>query len=481
MNQEVGFVKEVKGSVLSLDGLPTAKINDLLAGDHSLAFVSGLRRDRVEALLLEGEEIHPGQKFAPTGKTLSIPMGSYLLGRAIDSLGRPIDAKSPFPKNTSHETLSIEAPGMEERKLITDQFATGIAFIDTLIPLGKGQRELVIGDGRSGKTGFLLDVIINQKKTGVVCVYGFLGKPSVEVKNVFSILEKHNAMAHTIIVASFSTSPGPLVFLTPQTVFAVAAFFQKQGRDVLVILDDMGAHAKTYREIALLLERPPGREAYPGDIFFQHAHLLERAGNFNPSAGSGSITALPVIELDMRDFTDFIPTNLMSMTDGHFLFRASLYNRGRWPAIDLFLSVSRVGQQTQEPLQRDLAFKIKQLLSRAEALSTVASFSRELPLPTQILLFQKEMFESLFIQPRNTLVEKGLQTVLLALPLTKFAAENGARLVKVFKENEPLAFFAKIPDIKALAGQVFQLKTLDDLFSKADAVLFKNKDKILIC
>lgn len=464
---EIGYVKRVRNFLAYIDGLPGVKVSDLVQGEAgAFGYVSALHDNEVEVLLLEGEAT-PGMSFRPAGRELSLPVGDFLLGRTINPLGHFLDGGAPLPKNAIAVPLESPAPGIADREFITRQFTTGVTLVDTVLPIGCGQRELIIGDARSGKTGFVIDVIINQKNKNTICVYGTLGKPTTEIRNLISILEKNGAMAYTVVIASFSADAAPLIFLTPQAAIAVAQFFQKQGKDVLLVLDDLGSHAKIYREISLLSERPPGREAYPGDIFYQHAHLLERAGSFNKNVGGGSITALPLIELDLNDFTNFIPTNLMSMTDGHLLFRSAIYSQGIRPAADLFLSVSRVGQQTQNRLQNELAFKIKQLLSQAETLTTLASFSVELPLPTQIILRQKDMLTELMKQEALTEVPLVSQVIILSLPFTKWGQEKDGPFFRAAK-NLLIKSLDENPALRELTKTIFDFKSLDDVIKKLD-------------
>lgn len=459
--QEVGFVKSIRDFLVHLDGLPAIRINDMVENENGVrGCVSNLHTDQVEVLLLDEGAVQPGQMFKRSGQKLSVPVGDFLLGRAINPLGIPIDGKGPLTK-TAIKTADMDkpAPGIGFREFITDQLDTGVTLVDTLIPIGKGQRELVLGDARSGKTDFLLDVIVNQKYTGLTCIYAAIGKPINEVRGFMDLLSANKALAHTIVVAASSTDLAPLIFLTPQTAFTIAEYFQGQGKDVLIILDDMGNHAKIYREIALLGNRSPGRESYPGDIFYQHSHLLERAGKFNKQGGGGSITALPVIELNLNDFTTFIPTNLMSMTDGHLLFRSSLYNQGQRPAVDITLSVSRVGQQTQKRVQNSLATHIKQVLAQAEQLETVSRFSFDLPAATKLILNQRDIINEFIKQPSLTYIPQAAQTILMALPFTKpfqgldkeFIRESQATLLQALC-NDPLVVktatkaFNQLPD-----------------------------------
>lgn len=437
LKQEVGFVKSVKNFLVYMDGLPNAKINDMVANEEGIrGWISALLPDLVEVLLLDEGSVQPGQMFRAVNERLTVPVGNFLMGRALNPLGIPIDGKGMLAKSAAAtlSELDLPASGISSREFISHQFNTGITLLDTLVPIGKGQRELVLGDARSGKTDFLINTIVNQRHTGVLCVYASIGKPIAEVRALIDILQTNQALSYTIVVATSSSDPAPLIFLTPQTAFTISEYFQKQGKDVLVILDDMGNHAKIYREISLLGNRPPGRESYPGDIFYQHAHLVERAGNFKKEVGGGSITALPVIELNLNDFTTLIPTNVMSMTDGHLLFKSTLYNQGQRPAVDISLSVSRVGQQTQNRVQNLLATRVKQVLAEATQLDTVSRFSFELPMATQLVLRQREMLEEFIKQPSLTFTSLEIQIILLALPFTSFLQLRDREFVRKYKD-----------------------------------------------
>ena len=339
-----------------------------------------------------------------------------------------------------------------------------------MIPLGKGQRELIIGDTHSGKISTIIDIIINQKQTGVICVLALIGKPSVSIKGLIDTLAINKALNYSVVVATSSSDPAPLIFLTPKAAFSVAEYFQKKGKDVLLIMDDIGIHAKIYREISLLGNKSPGRESYPGDIFYQHAHLLERAGNFLPEYGGGSITALPIIEINLTDFTTLIPTNLMSMTDGHLLFKSSLNSQGQSPAIDISLSVSRVGRQTQEALANLLSTKVRQVISEATDLETISKFSSELPPQTQLVLKRRDQIIELLKQDHLSAVPKQIQLILLALPFTTFL-ENKSRLFIEKYKNKLIEIFYDDPKLLPISKSVSTLKT--------DAELIKSLEKVV--
>lgn len=422
----------------------------MVESDNGLrGWINSISENTVEVLMLDEGVVKPKTQFRKLDTRLGLPTGDFLLGRAINPLGIPIDGKGLLSrtKNVAMSELDREASGIESRQFIANQFLTGITLIDTLIPLGRGQRELVLGDAHSGKTGFLINAIVNQKNTGVICVIALIGKPAVTVKNLIDVLKSNKALDYTVIVATSSSEAAPLIFLTPKTAFTIAEYFQKKGKHVLLVLDDLGSHAKIYREIALLGNKPPGKESYPGDIFYQHAHLLERAGNFLPQYGGGSITALPVVELNLTDFTTLIPTNLMSMTDGHLLFRAGMHAQGQTPAIDISLSVSRVGRQTQNKVSNLLSTRVRQILSAAADLETISRFSSELPPETQLILRRKDQFMELLKQDPLTMLSKEVQLILLALPFTtffkdktrSFIEKNKRVIIDAFQNNPQLA------------------------------------------
>lgn len=439
---EVGFVSSTRNYLLLLNGLPTVRINELVSNAEGVrGLVTGLRDNAVEVLLLDDAKIAPNDQFFKTGQQLSIGTGEHLLGRVIDPLGIPIDGKGKFSSSGTELKVDKVATGIKSRLFIKNQFETGITTVDSLIPIAKGQRELVIGSARSGKSSFLIDTIINQRKThengnkGIICVIGLIGKPLGEIRRIVDILTINKAMEYTCIVVASSSDPASLILVAPSSAFTIAEYFQAQARDVLLILDDMGLHAKYYREMSLLSNKPPGRESYPGDIFSLHSSLVERAGNFRPEYGGGSITALPVIETSFTDFTAFIPTNLMAMTDGHLLFDADTYRRGIRPAINVSLSVSRVGRQTQTVVQKQLADKIKSTLAQAKRLETLSRFGSEVSEETQQTLNQGHQIELLLNQTSLTFIPKEIQIFALALIYTPFLAKKDITFLEKHKET----------------------------------------------
>lgn len=470
-NQEVGYAVSSRDFLVFLDGMPTVKINDLVISESGKrGWVSSLHKSAVEVLMLDEGIINPGELFKRSESRLSISMGEYLLGRAINPMGVPIDGKRILASGKDvRSELDRKAPNINLRKFITDQFITGITLIDTLIPIGKGQRELVLGDAHAGKTAFTIDLILNQKDKNVICIYASIGKPISQLKSMLEVLTSTGAMSYCVVIAASSSEAAPLIYLTPQTAFTVAEFFQKSGRDVLIILDDIGSHAKIYREISLLSGKTPGRESYPGDIFYQHSHLLERAGNFKDEDGGGSITAFPVLEVNLSDFATFLPTNLVGMTDGHLLFNSNFRNQGKTPAIDVSLSVTRVGRQTQKHLQNLLSSRIRELLARAAELETISKFSAELPFQTRLILKQKEILDELLNQENSTRILPPEQTVLLGLTFTPLFLEKDVTYIKKAKvkildalttDASLKAFTAKLESFESLEEFLKQLNLL---------------------
>jgi len=312
--EEIGYAVSIKNYIVWVNGLPNIRLNEIVTtGDNAKGVVISIAEDLVGVLMLDEAAIKPKQDFKRTQQQLSIKVGTQLLGRMINPLSQPLDGKGMITIKDEPVTIEQAPRSIKSRERITDQFETGLSLVDMLVPVAKGQRELVLGDAHSGKTGFLLDTVINQRGRKIICVYAVIGKPINEISNVVKALEANKAMEYTVVVSTSSSDKPPLIYLTPSVATTIAEYFQKRGNDVLMVLDDMGIHAKFYREISLSLGRPPGRESYPGDIFYQHAKLIERAGRFKKEYGGGSITALPVIETNLDDFSSFMTTNLMGI------------------------------------------------------------------------------------------------------------------------------------------------------------------------
>ncbi len=470
MQNEVGYVLSISDSLIFLDGLPNVHINDLIVNEQGIrGVISALLKNQVEVWVLDEGDIRIGQVFKTTNEHLSINVGDFLLGRAINPLGVPIDGKGPVSKTRGvNLRLDAIAPGIQTREFIKSQFTTGITLIDTLIPIGKGQRQLILGDARSGKNQFILDLLLNQSKLGTLCVYAAVGRPISTVKSMINFLQETGSVKNTVVVATSSTESQPLIYHTPYAAMTIAEYFARKGQDVLFIIDDLGVHAKVYRELSLLAGRFPGRQAYPGDIFHTHAKLLERAGNFNVSLGGASITALPIMDITSDDFTTLIPTNLMSMTDGHFLFSSELFGQGFNPAIDIPQSVSRVGRQTQNQLQNSLSLKIRQVLSEGAQLETTSSFAAELPPQTRLIITQKEMIEEIIKQDPFSFMPPIIQLILLGLIFTNFLMSKNSFFLKTNKSK--LLKFFEDPKAKLLLKSLESVKSLDELLVKLNSL-----------
>ena len=434
--KEIGYVISAQDYLINLEGLPSAKINDIIISQNgSRALVDILDKNQVEALMLDDERPKPGDYFTLSGKKLTIPLHANLLGRAINPLGTPIDGKGALPPGGVELDLDVVAPGIDKRKKITEQLFTGITIIDTLLPIGKGQRELMFGEPRSGKSSFMLDLIVNQKGENKICIYTAIGRADIDVKRFIENIHKLGAADYTVILAATSSDSAPLIAISPAVALSIAEFYRDQGNDVLMIMDDLGSHSKYLREISLLSGRTPGRESYPPDIFFQHSHLVERAGNFNSFKGNGTITLLPVIETDIENFTGLIPTNVMSMTDGHLLFSASLRAGGQYPAVEINRSVTRVGRQTQFLLHKILSDKIRSLLTNYHELERYGRFGAELTASTQLTLKRGAVIQELLKQEPFNKIEPEVQIILLTLVFSEFFDNHDVEFVKTNKQK----------------------------------------------
>jgi F-type H+-transporting ATPase subunit alpha len=444
--KEVGFVVSTQDYLVNLEGLPSAKINDIVTTKSGgRALVSALSKNTVEALMLDPERPKPGDYFEMSGGTLTLPLGVNMFGRVINPLGVPLDGKSTLPPGGDALDLDTVAPGIDGREVITRQFYTGITIVDTLLPIGRGQRELVLCEPRSGKEAFFLDVILSLKGKGVVCIYAAIGRSEVEVKRFAEDIENQGASEHTIIVAATSNESAPMIIIVPAVASSLAEYYRNSGKDVLLILDDLATHAKYSREISLLAGRVPGRESYPADIFYQHSSQLERGGSFNEGYKNGAITLLPTIEVNIESFTNLIPTNVMSITDGHLLFSAALRSTGAYPAIEVDRSVTRVGRQTQMFIHKQVSDKVRGLIADFRELEKYARFGSELSTETQLKLKRGKITEELIKQAPLSPIHYGVQIQLLALVFAGFydemdeikAKEVKGKLVKVLTESEP--------------------------------------------
>ena len=377
--QEVGIVVEVGDGIARVYGLEEAMASEIVQFPHDIyGLVLNLEEESVGvALFGDCEKIQEGDEVKRTGRVLETPVGDALLGRVVDPLGMPLDGKGPL-ETTQTRMAEFKAPGVIQRQPVNTPLQTGIKSVDALTPIGRGQRELIIGDRRTGKTAIALDTIINQKGNGVVCVYVAIGQKASTVARIIDTLERHEAMEHTIIVAADANAATPMQYLAPYAGCSMAEHFTYAGKDTFVVYDDLSKHAVAYRELSLLLRRPPGREAYPGDIFYTHSRLLERAVRLSDEQGGGSLTAFPLIETKAGDITAYIPTNVISITDGQIYLETDLFNQGFRPAINVGFSVSRVGGAAQIKAMSQIAGPLRLELSQYRELEAFAEFSADL-------------------------------------------------------------------------------------------------------
>ena len=384
---EVGTVLTLGDGIARVHGLDKVMAGELLEFPHDVAGIAmNLEEDQVGVVLLgEYTEISEGDEVKRTGRIMSVPVGEALVGRVVNSLGQPIDDKGPI---ATDQFIALEriAPGVIDRQPVREPMATGLKAIDSMIPIGRGQRELIIGDRQTGKTAVALDTIINSKGNDLICIYNAIGQKRSSIAQVVKILSDAGAMDYTIVVAASASEPAPMQYISPYAACAMGEYFRDTKRHALVIYDDLSKHAASYREISLLLRRPPGREAYPGDVFYLHSRLLERASKLSDKMGGGSLTALPIIETQAGDVSAYIPTNVISITDGQIFLETDLFNSGVRPAVNVGISVSRVGGSAQIKAMRQVAGSMKLELAQYRELAAFAQFGSDLDKATQAQL-----------------------------------------------------------------------------------------------
>ena len=381
---EVGTIISLGDGIARIHGLEKAMAGELLDFPHGVAGLTmNLEEDQVGAVLLgDYTELREGDQVKRTGKIMSVPVGDGMIGRVVNALGVPIDDRGPV-EGTQLFPVERIAPGVIDRQPVREPMSTGIKAIDSMIPIGRGQRELIIGDRQTGKTAVVLDTIINSAKNNLICVYCAIGQKRSSVAQVVQTLNEYGAMAYTIVVAATASEPAPMQYLAPYAATAIGEYFRDNGKHALVIYDDLSKHATAYREISLLLRRPPGREAYPGDVFYLHSRLLERSAKMSDERGGGSLTALPIIETQAGDVSAYIPTNVISITDGQIYLETDLFNSGVRPAVNVGLSVSRVGGSAQIKAMRQVAGTLKLDLAQYRELAAFSQFGSDLDKVTQ--------------------------------------------------------------------------------------------------
>ncbi len=411
---EIGYVISVGDGISKVHGIEKCKANELLEfSNGTFGMALNLEESFVSAVLLGSDVgILEGSVVKRTGRVVSVPVGEAMIGRVVNALGQPIDAKGPI-EASEFAPIERKAYGIIERKSVSVPLQTGIKAIDSMIPIGRGQRELIIGDRQTGKTVIATDTIINQKGKGVICIYVAIGQKQSTVTNVVDTLCKNGAMDYTMVVAATASEPAPLQYIAPYAGCAMGEYFMDQGKDVLIIYDDLSKHAVAYRALSLLIRRPPGREAYPGDVFYLHSRLLERASRLAPEYGGGSLTALPIIETQAGDVSAYIPTNVISITDGQIFLETELFHAGVRPAVNPGISVSRVGGNAQIKAMKKVAGTLKLLYSQYRELQGFAQFGSDLDADTKARLEQGERIVEVLKQDRNSPIEVELQVAII--------------------------------------------------------------------
>ena len=398
---EVGTVTSIGDGIARLQGVERAMAGEMIEFPHGVFGIAlNLEEDSVGTVLLgESHLIREGDQVRRTGRIISVPVGDELLGRVVNALGQPLDGKGPI-HTTRFDPIERIAPGVVDRQPVREPLQTGLKAIDGMVPIGRGQRELIIGDRQTGKTAVAVDAILNQKDTGVICIYVAIGQKQSTIAQVVRTLEEADALRYTIVVAAGASDPAPMLYISPYSGCTMGEFFRDSGRHALVIYDDLSKHAQAYREISLLLRRPPGREAYPGDVFYLHSRLLERAAKLNDSQGGGSLTALPIIETQAGDLSAYIPTNVISITDGQIFLESDLFHQGVRPAINVGNSVSRVGGSAQIKAMRKVAGSLRLDLAQYRALAAFAQFGSDLDKATQQQLHRGVRLVEVLKQPQ---------------------------------------------------------------------------------
>lgn len=462
LDKEIGVVSWIGDGIANIEGIPHAMYGEIVIFDNGVkGMVQDIREEDIGVILFGREAtIREGSKVVRTGKRAGIPVGDKFLGRVVDALGDPIDGLGDIDAD-DYRAIEQEAPGIADRKSVDVPLETGILAIDSMFPIGRGQRELIIGDRQTGKTSIALDAIINQKGKDVICIYVAIGQKASSVAQLVNSLKEHDALSYTTVLAATAAEPAPLQYIAPYSATALAEYFMYRGKDVLIVYDDLSKHAVAYRAISLLLERPPGREAYPGDVFYLHSRLLERSSRISDEIGGGSITALPIIETQAGDVSAYIPTNVISITDGQIYLESNLFNAGQRPAVNVGLSVSRVGGAAQTKAMKKAAGSIRIDLAQFREMEAFTQFSSDLDENTKNQLAYGRTLMQLLKQPLGTPLQMADQVVLLVCVTAKLfvdidisrVAEVKAGLIEYFN-NECSDVIDKINELKILNDEL---------------------------
>ena len=457
---DVGTVLQVGDGIARLSGLANARASELVEFENgTLGIVLNLEEDNAGVIIMgESTGIAEGQLVRSTGRIVSVPVGNSMIGRAVNAVGQPVDGKGPIESDT-YRPIERIAPNVVVRKSVDTPVQTGIKAIDAMIPIGRGQRELIIGDRQTGKTALVVDTIINQKGQDLICIYVAIGQRQSQVAQVIATLEKYGAMDYTVIVAATASEPAALQYIAPYAGCAIGEEFMEQGKDALIVFDDLSKHAQAYRQVSLLLRRPPGREAYPGDVFYLHSRLLERAARMAPEFGGGSLTALPIIETQAGDISAYIPTNVISITDGQIFLESDLFYAGIRPAVNPGLSVSRVGGAAQTKAMKQVAGKMKLELAQFRELAAFAQFGSDLDPTTQRQLDRGQRITEILKQPQYQPVSLEKQVMVFYAVTNNYLDKVPLDKIKAWEEAFVRSMDATHPNIgRAIASA----KKLDD-------------------
>ena len=467
---EVGTVVSVGDGIAQVHGIERAMATEMLEFPHGVfGLALNLEEQGVGAVLLgESREIKEGDIVKRTGRLMSVPVGEAMIGRVVNALGQSVDGKGPIA-TTENAPLEKIAPGVVDRQPVREPLQTGLKAIDTMVPIGRGQRELIIGDRQTGKTAVAIDCIINQRGTDVVCIYNAIGQKQSTIAQVVRTLEEAGAMEYSIVVAAAAADPASQLFISPYAACAIGEFFRDTGKHAVCIYDDLSKHAQAYREISLLLRRPPGREAYPGDVFYLHSRLLERAAKLSNERGGGSLTALPIIETQAGDLSAYIPTNVISITDGQIFLEADLFNQGVRPAINVGNSVSRVGGSAQVKAMRQVAGTLRLDLAQYRELAAFAQFASDLDKSTQDQLNRGKRLVEVLKQPQYQPLSVERQILIIYAGVNGFLDHVDVRQVGEYETE--LSQFVEGREASLFTDLVERGKIDDDLKTRIEALL----------
>ena len=475
-SRETGNVIWVGDGIATVYGIDHAMYGEIVVFDNGVkGMVQDIRENEIGVILFGRDTgIKEGTKVVRTKKKAGIPVGSAFVGRVINALGEPIDGKGDI-KEEDYRPIEEDAPGIVDRKSVSTPMETGILSIDSMFPIGRGQRELIIGDRQTGKTSIATDTIINQKGKGVICVYVAIGQKASTVAKVVSTLTKHGAMDYSIVVSSTASDPASLQYIAPYAGTAMAEHFMHQGKDVLIVYDDLSKHAVAYRALSLLLERSPGREAYPGDVFYLHSRLLERASRLSEELGGGSLTALPIIETQAGDVSAYIPTNVISITDGQIYLETEMFHAGFRPAINAGLSVSRVGGAAQIKAMKKIAGPIRTELAQYRELAAFAQFGSELDDDTRERLAQGERIKEVLKQPQYQPLAVGKQIVIIYAVTRKYLLDVPVERIAEFEKGLYEFVETKYPEIYKAIRETGEINSETDALIQKAITEFKNQ------